>query len=48
MPELPEVETVRRVLEPHLSNKKITEVRIHNAQVIASPSPEQFIAGVTG
>ncbi len=48
MPELPEVETVRRVLEPHLLKKKITGVQIHNAQVIASPSPEQFIAGVTG
>ncbi len=42
MPELPEVETVRRVLEPHLSNKKITGVRIHNAQIIASPSPNSL------
>ncbi len=48
MPELPEVETVRRVLEPHLLKKKITGVQIHNAQVIAAPSPEQFIDGVTG
>lgn len=48
MPELPEVETVRRVLEPRLQNRKITGVQIHNAQVIAAPSPEQFVAGVTG
>lgn len=48
MPELPEAETVRRVLEPHLLKKKITGVQIHNAQVIAAPSPEQFIAGATG
>ena len=48
MPELPEAETVRRVLEPHLLKKKITGVQILNAQVIAAPLPEQFIAGVTG
>ena len=48
MPELPEVETVRRVLEPHLLKKTITEVKIHNAQVIAAPSPERFAEGMTG
>ena len=48
MPELPEVETVRRVLEPHLLKKKITGVQIHNAQVIVSPLPEQFAESVTG
>ncbi len=48
MPELPEVETVRRVLEPYLLKKTITGVQIHNAQVIAAPSPEQCIAGMTG
>lgn len=37
MPELPEVETVRRVLEPHLLKKKVTGVQIHNAQVIIPP-----------
>ncbi len=48
MPELPEVETVRRVLEPRLRKKTIAGVQIHNAQVIADPSPEQFIAGAAG
>lgn len=48
MPELPEVETVRRVLTPHLLQKTVANVQAHNAQVIAYPSPEQFIAGVTG
>ncbi len=48
MPELPEVETVRRVLEPRLLNKTIKEVEIHNAQVIAAPAPERFAEGVTG
>ena len=44
MPELPEVETVRRVLLSHLQNRKITAVQIHNVQVVAAPSPETFIA----
>ena len=48
MPELPEVETVRRVLEPHLQNRKITEVQIHHAQVIAAPSAEQFAEDLPG
>ena len=48
MPELPEAETVRRVLGPHLLGKTITGIQIHNAQVIAAPRPEQFIAGATG
>ena len=48
MPELPEVETVRRVLEPHLLNRTIARATIHNAQVIASPSPEKFAALIEG
>ncbi len=48
MPELPEVETVRRVLEPHLQNRIITGVQIHNPQVIAAPSPEEFAEDVRG
>ena len=48
MPELPEVETVRRVLAPHLLNKKITDVALHNVQVIASPLPEQFAERMRG
>ena len=48
MPELPEVETVRRVLEPRLLKRTITSVQIFNAQVIASPAPQPFAEGVTG
>lgn len=48
MPELPEVETVRRVLSPRLVGKTIADVRIGNAQVIESPAPEKFIALVKG
>ena len=37
MPELPEVETVRRVIEPQIVGRRIEHVRIYNEQVIAHP-----------
>ncbi len=48
MPELPEVEMVRRVLTPHLKGKIIENVKIINTQVIAAPSPEKFTSYVKG
>lgn len=48
MPELPEVETVRRVLLPHLQNRKIITTHIANNQVTASPLPEEFAALIAG
>ncbi|NLT96443.1 MAG: DNA-formamidopyrimidine glycosylase [Clostridia bacterium] len=38
MPELPEVETVRRSLEPNLLNKTITEVKVFLPKLIKIPS----------
>ncbi len=43
MPELPEVETVKRELEKAVLGKKITGVIINNAKVIKEPSPEKFV-----
>lgn len=48
MPELPEVETVKRGLERVALGKKITEVCIHNPAVIREPAPVKFRAGLTG
>lgn len=48
MPELPEVETVRRVLEPHLLQKTVRAVHIYCGQVIAAPAPEEFAACLAG
>lgn len=44
MPELPEVETVRRILEPQIAGKVVEAVELRNAQVIAYPEAEQFAA----
>ena len=48
MPELPEVETVRRVLASHLEGKTIENVQIFNGSVIAAPRSELFSALVKG
>jgi formamidopyrimidine-DNA glycosylase len=48
MPELPEVETVKRVLEPQIKGQKIRHVDISNKQVIDYPDAEAFCDNVTG
>ena len=48
MPELPEVETIRRDLEKSLLGKKISEVSVHNPLVIREPSVEKFKGGLKG
>ncbi|MDD5165945.1 MAG: DNA-formamidopyrimidine glycosylase [Candidatus Omnitrophica bacterium] len=48
MPELPEVETVKRELEKVVLGKKILEVSVYNPKVIRQPSPAQFKKGLTG
>lgn len=48
MPELPEVETIRRTLQPKLAGLKFTGVRIYLPKVIAAPEPEHFAETITG
>lgn len=42
MPELPEVETIRRSLEPLLVGKKIVDVSVHLPKAIRGKSPEEL------
>lgn len=42
MPELPEVETVRRILEPQLAGETVTAVAVRSPQVIAHPEAGRF------
>ena len=42
MPELPEVETIKRDLEKVILNKKITQVSIYNPAVIRQMQPDKF------
>ena len=50
MPELPEVETVRRGLEQQTTGLEIAQVCVHRARAIAAPSfdPDGFSQGLTG
>jgi formamidopyrimidine-DNA glycosylase len=51
MPELPEVETVRRSLLPHVGGRRITAVEVHRPQVVrGGHSPQALMRGlvVTG
>jgi len=48
MPELPEVETIKRELARAALGKKIVAVEVHNPKVIRQPSVEEFKKGLTG
>jgi len=47
MPELPEVETIKRELEKAVLGKKITGVIINNPKVIKEPEKKEFVKGLT-
>ncbi len=46
MPELPEVETIKRELQKAILGKKIIEVIINNPKVIKEPKKEDFVKGL--
>jgi len=48
MPELPEVETIKRVLEPQLRGCMIQSVKVPRPEVIAHPDAADFCAALAG
>jgi formamidopyrimidine-DNA glycosylase len=48
MPELPEVETIKRELEKALLGEKISKVCVHNPKVVKEPPVEKFKKGLAG
>jgi formamidopyrimidine-DNA glycosylase len=48
MPELPEVETIKRELKSSLLGKKISEVCVHHPLVVREPSLDKFKKGIEG
>lgn len=48
MPELPEVESVRRTLLPHLQGRRISGVTLYKPGQIRYPEPEAFVAQISG
>ena len=48
MPELPEVETIRRVLEPQVKGREILQVTVENPSVIFHPAADAFCGLLRG
>lgn len=48
MPELPEVETVKRSLSEHIIGRSITGVTVHQDTVIKTPDSCDFVSRITG
>ena len=48
MPELPEVETVRRGIESHVVGRRITRVEVGRERTVRRTSKQALIDGLTG
>ncbi len=48
MPELPEVETVKRTLEKKLAGLTFESVKLHMPKIVRLPTPEEFADSLTG
>jgi formamidopyrimidine-DNA glycosylase len=48
MPELPEVETIRRDAAETLVGHRVTSISLHVPEAVQYPGPEGFVAGLTG
>ncbi len=48
MPELPEVETIKRVIEPQIQGRMITKAAVRRPEVAAYPEADEFCRRLTG
>lgn len=48
MPELPEVESVRRSLLPYLPGRVVEEAQVHHSKVLVFPAPQEFVESLRG
>ncbi len=48
MPELPEVEAIRRVIEPQIQGFAIEQTIVSRLEVIAQPTADEFCRCLTG
>src|SRR4051795_5788975 len=48
MPELPEVETIRRALAPRVEGRRIARLRIHDARWCQPLAPDELAAAIEG
>lgn len=48
MPELPEVETIKNVIEPQIKGLVIENITVNRPEVVAHPTAEEFCTQLTG
>ena len=48
MPELPEIEAIKRVIEPQIQGLAIGQVTVNRPEVIAHPAADEFCTGIAG
>ena len=48
MPELPEIETIKHVIEPQITGLAIEKATVLRPEVIAHPAADEFCKAVTG
>ena len=48
VPELPEIEAIKRVIEPQIQGLAIEQVTVNRPEVIAHPAPDEFCTRITG
>ena len=48
MPELPEIEAIKRVIEPQIKGLAVAQITVNRPEVIAHPSSEKFCTRITG
>jgi formamidopyrimidine-DNA glycosylase len=48
MPELPEVETIKNELSPHITNHTITAITLFDQKIVRQPSVEEFGSRIIG
>lgn len=46
MPELPEVETIKRILEPQLAGRTISSLMMNRPEIVEHPAPDAFAVAV--
>ncbi|MDO5574778.1 MAG: bifunctional DNA-formamidopyrimidine glycosylase/DNA-(apurinic or apyrimidinic site) lyase [bacterium] len=48
MPEMPEVEIIRRIIEPQIAAQKVMSVSVNHSQIIGYPEADEFVRLLSG
>lgn len=48
MPELPEVEAIRRVIEPQIQGLTVEQITVSRPEIVTHPTADEFCRRLTG